>query len=205
MYYFVSKTRVLNAAVKVFRTKGYTATRVDDLCAEVGLTKGGFFHYFKSKEDVALAALAHWTTGTAELFAGASFQSREDPLERLLGYIELRKALLDGTLPEITCLAGTLAQETFDENPTIRAACGDSIRAHVSWLGTLITEAKHLHAPEASWEPASVAMYTQAVVQGAFVLAKATADVGVARDCIDHLRAYVASLFPRAAPARRGS
>jgi TetR/AcrR family transcriptional regulator, transcriptional repressor for nem operon len=200
----VSKTRVLDAAVKVFRTKGYTATRVDDLCAEAGLTKGGFFHYFKSKEDVALAALAHWTTSTAELFGSAPFQSRQDPLERLLGYIDLRKALLDGTLPEITCLAGTLAQETFEANPAIRTACGDSIRTHVSWLGTLITEAKRLHAPEAIWDPASVAMYTQAVVQGAFVLAKATADVGVARDCIDHLHAHMVSLFPKAAPARRG-
>jgi AcrR family transcriptional regulator len=55
-----SRSRLLNAALKVVRSKGYTATRVEDLCAEAGVTKVSFFHHFKSKDDLVLAAVAHW-------------------------------------------------------------------------------------------------------------------------------------------------
>jgi len=56
-----SKSKLLDAALQVIRTKSYTATTIDDICATASLTKGSFFHHFKSKEDLALAAL---TTGT---------------------------------------------------------------------------------------------------------------------------------------------
>ena len=50
-----SKTKLLDATLKVVRAKGYSATRIEDVCAEAGLTKGSFFHHFKSKEDLALS------------------------------------------------------------------------------------------------------------------------------------------------------
>jgi TetR/AcrR family transcriptional regulator, transcriptional repressor for nem operon len=66
-----SKTKLLEATLKVVRAKGYTATRIEDVCAEAGLTKGSFFHHFKSKEDLALGAAAHWQARTSEFFATA--------------------------------------------------------------------------------------------------------------------------------------
>ena len=50
-----SKRKLLDAALKVIREKGYCATRIDDVCAEAGLTKGSFFHHFKTKEELAVA------------------------------------------------------------------------------------------------------------------------------------------------------
>ena len=38
--------KLLDAAVHVIRSKGYSAARVEDICAEAGLTKGAFFHHF---------------------------------------------------------------------------------------------------------------------------------------------------------------
>src|ERR1700733_9850984 len=87
-----SKTKFLNAAMHVVRAKGYTATRIEDVCAEAGLTKGSFFHHFKSKEDLALSAAAHWNTSTAAFFEGAPYHGAADPLDRLLAYVDFRKA-----------------------------------------------------------------------------------------------------------------
>ena len=88
------RSRLLDAALHVIRSKGYSASTVDDICTEAGVTKGSFFHYFKSKEDLALAAVEHWNTMTGGLFAQSAYQTLPDPRDRVLAYIDLRAELL---------------------------------------------------------------------------------------------------------------
>ena len=192
-----SKTRFLDAALHLIRAKGYEATTVDDLCAAAGLTKGSFFHHFKSKEDLALAAARHFADRADRLFTTAPYRRLADPLERLLAYVDHRRALLTGELPEYTCLLGTMVQETYDTHPAIRRACDTYISGHAAEVAKDIAAAKALHAPGACWSVESLALYTQAVLQGAFVLAKAKGGSDVARDCLAHLRRYLAHLFYR--------
>jgi TetR/AcrR family transcriptional regulator, transcriptional repressor for nem operon len=54
-----SRERILDAAAKLFRLKGFTATGVDELMAEAGLTAGAFYAHFKSKQDLFDQALKH--------------------------------------------------------------------------------------------------------------------------------------------------
>src|ERR1700730_14556313 len=91
-----SKTKFLNAAMHVIRVKGYSATRIEDVCEEAGLTKGTFFHYFRSKEELALAAADHWSEVTGGVFASAPYRELPDPLDRVLAYVDFRKAILQG-------------------------------------------------------------------------------------------------------------
>jgi len=102
-----SKTKILDAALHVIRAKGYEATRIEDVCEAAGLTKGSFFYHFKSKEDLALAAVDYWGEMTGAFFASAPYHESADPLERLLAYVDFRKAILQGCLPDFTCLVGT--------------------------------------------------------------------------------------------------
>ena len=143
-----SEVRILDAALRVIRSKGYAATRVEDVCAEAGLTKGSFFHHFKSKEDLALASAAYWNEVTGALFASAPYQAIEDPVARLLAYVDFRIALIDGDLPDYTCLLGTMVQDTYATHPDIRDACDGYIRAHASTLTATIADAKRRHAPQ---------------------------------------------------------
>src|SRR5882762_2463089 len=99
-----SKAKLLDAALLAIRARGYSATTVDDVCRTAGLTKGSFFHHFESKEDLALAAARHFSAQAEGLFATAPYRALPDPVDRLLGYVEFRKAILEGELPEFTCL-----------------------------------------------------------------------------------------------------
>lgn len=191
-----SKTKLLDAALLVIRTKGYAATTVDDICAAAGLTKGSFFHHFKGKEELALAAADYWNAVTGDLFAQAPYRQIADPRKRLLAYIDFRAALIQGELPDFTCLLGTLVQETFDTHPRLREACDQGIAAHALTVARDIAAAKAMCAPKASWDPEALAYYTQAVIQGAFVLAKARGDPRVAVLCIRQLRAHLETLLP---------
>lgn len=71
-----ARIRLLDAARDVIRTKGFAATTVEDLCREAGVTKGAFFHHFKGKDALGVAAAEYWAETTGMLFAGASYHGK---------------------------------------------------------------------------------------------------------------------------------
>ena len=117
-----ARTKLLDAALSVIRAKGYSATRIEDVCEAAGLTKGSFFHHFESKEALALAAADYWIETTGEFFASARYHAPVDPLDRFLAYIDFRQSIIQGDLPDFTCLVGTMVQEVYDTHPTLREA-----------------------------------------------------------------------------------
>lgn len=189
------RTRLLDAAVLVIREKGYCGTSVDDLCAAAGVTKGAFFHHFKSKEALAVAAADYWTVNANSLFANAPFQQLATARDRVLGYIDFRVDIIRGTTAQFTCLAGTMAQETFQTNPAIRDACYGSISGHAATLERDIADALPGRNADKAAVAKSLALHTQAVLQGAFILAKAKNDPNIAIDSIAHMRRYFEFLF----------
>jgi TetR/AcrR family transcriptional repressor of nem operon len=190
-----AKTKLLAAALRTIRTKGYAATTVDDLCTTAGVSKGSFFHHFKCKDGLALAAVEHFSTMAAGLFASAPYHQAADPLARLLGYVDFRATILSGELPEYTCLLGTLVQETYDTHPDIRHACDRALSSHIAELTRDVTLARQRYCPNAEWTADSVGTFMQSVLQGSFIFAKSTQSPTVIRDCLAHLRRYLEMLF----------
>jgi len=190
-----ARQKLLASALSLIRECGYSSTSVDELCAQAGVTKGAFFHHFKSKGALGIAAANHWSQLTRSFFEAAPYHQHGDPLARVLGYLDFRKALLKGAIPEFTCLVGTMVQEIYDTNPDIRSACDASISGHAATLEPDIAAAMKRYRIRAPWTAASLALHTQAVLQGAFILAKAKGDAAVAAASIDHLRRYIELLF----------
>ncbi len=190
-----ARSKLLDAALSVIRIKGYSATTVDELCAAAGVTKGAFFHHFKSKDALGVAAADHWSETTGVTFSQAPYHDHADPLDRILGYVAFRKALLQGGVPEFTCLVGTMVQETYETNPAIRDACDRSISGHAKTLEADIEAAIRARGMSPGWTPRSLALHTQAVLQGAFILAKAKGGAEIAAETVDHLIRYLELLF----------
>jgi TetR/AcrR family transcriptional repressor of nem operon len=186
---------LLDAALALIREKGYASTTLDDLCAKARVAKGSFFHHFKDKEAMAIAAADYWSERTGTLFETAPYHKHKDPLDRVVGYIDFRKSILKGELAEFTCLVGTMVQEIHASNPAIRDACDASISVHAAKVEADIAEAMRLHGIRATWSAKSLALHTQAVLQGAFILAKANGGAKIAAASVDHLRRYIELLF----------
>ena len=190
-----TRQSILDAAVSIIRKKGYTATTVDDLCAKAGVTKGAFFHYFPSKDSMAVAAAEYWSEMSDAFFTNAPYNQFDDPLNRVLGHLDFRKALLRGAVAEFTCLVGTMVQEVYATHPDIRRVCEASISDHADRLEADIADAMTRYRIRASWTAKSLALHAQAVLQGAFILAKAKGNAATAEASIDHLRRYIELLF----------
>ena len=192
-----ARDKLLEAAVKLIRAQGYSATSVDELCAEAGVTKGAFFHHFPSKEALGEAAAHYWSASTGAFFAEAPFQHHARAIDRVLGYIDLRLTLLSGPPEAFSCVAGTMVQERFGESAPIREACRDSIMGNARMIEPHIAAAL-AEAGVQGQSAASLARHIQAVIQGAFILAKTQSGekaVDMAREQLLHLRRYFELIF----------
>lgn len=191
-----ARDKLLEAAIKLVRKRGFAATSVDELCREADVTKGAFFHHFSSKEALAVAGAQAWTDhAEARIFTDAPWMSVDDPLQRLLAHIDFRLAMLDGPVEDFTCLVGTMVQEAFATSDAIRAACDSSISTYAKRLATDIQPAIDRYGLRLDTTALGLAFHIQAVLQGAFILAKAKNDPAIARESVSHLKRYIEMLF----------
>jgi TetR/AcrR family transcriptional regulator, transcriptional repressor for nem operon len=193
-----ARARLIEAARSLVRHKGFAATSVDELCAAAGVTKGAFFHHFPSKEALGVALVDDWTQMTGAMFASHPYNFKDDPLDRVFAYLDLRRELLGQPLPEFSCVAGTTVQETYESSPPIRAAAERSIRSGIAHVLPHLAAALKAH-PVPGVTAEGLAQQFQVAVQGGIILAKAMNSAAPAREALDHLERYLRLLFARPA------
>lgn len=191
-----AREKLIEAAHNLVRRKGYAATSVEEICAAAGVTKGAFFHHFASKEALGAAAAERWTARAEDLiFTLPPWVRIEDPLARLLAHIDFRLFMIDGPAEGFTCFVGTMVQESFATSEVLRAASEASIDAYCQRLALDIDAAIAAHGTREPVSALSLAYHIQAVLQGAFVIAKAKASPKEARESVLHLKRYIRFLF----------
>jgi TetR/AcrR family transcriptional repressor of nem operon len=191
-----ARERLIAAAIATVRYKGFSATSVDEICQAAGVTKGAFFHHFASKEALAVEAAGAWTEiAEQRIFTQPDWTRIPDPLERLLGHIDFRLSMIDGPAEDFTCFVGTMVQESYNSSDPIRAACDASLHAYALRLAEDIQQAIDIYGIASGVSAVSLAFHIQAVLQGAFILAKANGNPVIARDSVMHLKRYVVMLF----------
>lgn len=192
-----TRESLMEAAFGLVRAQGLAATSVDDICKAAGVSKGAFFHHFRSKEELATEAAHYWSEKTGAFFETAPYHQPADPLDRLIGYIELRREMIGGDIADFTCFVGTMAQEAWRTSPPVAAATWESMAGHAEKLVPDIEAARAAHGVTGDWSSQSLARHIVAVTQGAFILAKASGETAIARESFDHLKRYVETLFGR--------
>src|SRR5690349_2540146 len=120
-----TRKRVVDVASAQFRAKGIDGTGVAGLMADAGLTHGGFYAHFKSKDDLvreALAAVSERSLKTWKAEAEAARESGGDGLEAIIRRY-LRTVHRDQ--PDRGCSVAALAPEVARNKPEIRAAMAE--------------------------------------------------------------------------------
>jgi len=115
-----ARGKLLAAGTRLFVAKGFGGTRVDEVCRAAGVSKGSFYHFFESKEDLALAVLDDFYERSREGLGGGSYVHQKDPVKRALGFvdftIEMSKQFWGSG-----CLLGSLVTDVVEAHPRLQA------------------------------------------------------------------------------------
>jgi len=133
------RERLVGAARALLHRQGYARTTLADVAAEAGVPLGNVYYYYKTKEELVLAALADQARDAqAQL---ASFERAPDPGARLKAFA---RSAIDGCERTVRygCPYGSLAQELAKEDvpPALAAAAASTLRLYVEWAATQFRE-----------------------------------------------------------------
>ena len=192
-----ARESLLEAAQHLMLAQGFAATTVDHICQAAAVTKGAFFHYFKSKDELAKATFDRFCRRGGERYQRAPFLKERDPLERLNGYVDFTIAQVKHPLRD-SCLVGMFSQELADSHPMLRTMCDDAFTQWAAGLKTMLDEVKKRYAPRARIDTRSLAEHFLAVFEGSLILAKARNDVAPVQAQLVHFKRYVNTLFKEA-------
>ncbi len=199
----VVRQRLLEAARELMLRDGFAATGVADICAAAGVTKGSFFHYFESKDALSTAALLSFGADLGLAFGAAPFHAEPDSLARVDGYIDFTIQVCRSSVLRHGCLVGAFAQERATSQAAVREACHAIFAGWATSFAEHLAAAKAAYAPNAAFNPHGLALHLVAVVEGALILAKTSADPDVVEAHLEHFRTYVRYLLGQQAPRQQ--
>ena len=171
-----AQAKLVSAAMKLMLRQGYSATGIDSICVEAGLSKGAFYHCFRGKEEVALAALDTFYRRGLEAFEAIDV-SDVPPGDRFPAFVE-RLADRAESLWKSGCLIGGLATEmalTSEELQREVAGRLDGLAAFVEPLAKSYAAA----LPIPGVKPVSIAEDLLAFIEGVVVLGRGHRDPGL--------------------------
>ena len=189
-----SKERLLAAAKELFLERGYAATTVDAICEKAELTKGSFYYFFDSKEDLGLAVLDWSLQRSAQMLASGPHVRMKDPVERAFAFLEH----FEKSSPELWsggCLLGSFSLELADTNPRVQRAVAKMFQTvsedFAEKLQPIAAQWAGKEAPSAS----ELADALLGVLEGSIILAKAHRDPTRIPNAIRGFRLSLGSLI----------
>jgi TetR/AcrR family transcriptional regulator, transcriptional repressor for nem operon len=176
-----NRERILDVAAKLFRERGFDGIGVADLMKSAGLTHGGFYGNFSSKEDLMVQACARALDGSVDALQKAVDSGGENALS-LIASTYLSPAHRDR--PGEGCALAALGAEAARLDSPMRAVFTRSVHAVVEIFSRLVPGRSKLAKRER-------ALATYASLVGAIVLARAVDDADLSEEVLNSVLAFI--------------
>ncbi len=174
-----NRDRVLDVAARLFRERGFDGIGVADLMKSAGLTHGGFYGQFASKEDLMAQACVRAGSHSLKKFEAAAERTPDSPLT---GVAHMYLSAAHRDQPGIGCLVAALGADAAREGPPLRRAISENIGSVVNLLAGLVRgRTKAVKRARA--------LNTYASMVGALVLARAVDDEALSDEILQSVTA----------------
>jgi TetR/AcrR family transcriptional repressor of nem operon len=177
-----SRERIVERAAQLFAERGIAGTSVDEVLAAAGAGKGQFYHYFRSRDELAAAAVGHRcalvVSGLTEVLGEVSSMAGLE--QALAGFVAgFEQAGLAG------CPIGTLSTEVSGRNEEARRHAAAGFDAWEKLLADVLERMRERGQLRADARPAVLATGLLASLEGGMVLSQARRDMASLRTAVE--------------------
>lgn len=177
-----TRTRLVDAAILLLWERSYAAAGVDDLCRRADARKGSFYHFFRTKSDLALAAIdTQWTATRHAVFEPIADEGPPglDRLSRLVERTaEVQRQIVTEKHMVLGCPFASLGQELAHRDDKIRAAVQTVFDGQCHFLRLWLDEAERARQITPG-DNAARSSQLFALFEGALLLSKVAASPDV--------------------------
>ena len=171
-----NRERIVEVAAQLFRERGFEGIGIADLMKEAGLTHGGFYGHFSSKEDLIAEASARALTHSLALWS--ELAERAPGGDKLSTMADAYLTSKHRDNPGIGCLLAALGSDVSRQGPTVRRAVTDCVRSAFDLLAKLVTDKSKAARRQK-------AISTYATLVGTMVMARAVDDRALSQEILD--------------------
>jgi TetR/AcrR family transcriptional repressor of nem operon len=126
---------LIQEGLRSFLAYGYDGVGIGPVLSAVSVPKGSFYHFFRSKEDFAVAVLEAYVARYASFRGALENDQTRPPLSRLRAHFEALEKELVATFPAGGCLYGVLSQTITALGPVLRKRLKESFQI---WQGSIL-------------------------------------------------------------------
>lgn len=194
-----TRQRVLDIAEAGALAKGFAATSIDEVIFEAGLSKSGFFHHFRDKNDLARALVERFQARDGAILDGLEAQAdalSEDPLHSFLIFLKLfADTMNDLENGHPGCLVSTFVYQDQQYDPAVHALITETL---VEWRARFRRRLDRIAAaqpPRVDIDPDTLANMLTVVVDGGIILSRGLRSGKLLGDQIMAYRTFVRLIF----------
>lgn len=163
---------ILDVASRLFKDKGFEAVSVAEVMKAAGMTHGGFYGHFTSKDDLVAQTMAHALA--ADSFEGGEFSD----------FVRAYLAPFHRDNPGGGCPTAGLVAAIRHQTPAAKAAMTEGLRVQIARIAQALQE-------QGSADARRVAIGSWAAMVGAVILSRAIDDLNLSEEILDQTRAWI--------------
>ena len=184
-----AKEKIINSTLDVMEGRGYRAVSVEEIITHAGVSKGSFYHSFKSKEELAMQALEEYERRGTEIIRSGSYRDIEDPVMRAIAFVQyIEDKSTD--LWQHGCLLGSVALEVAQSHPMLLDKIDELFEEFERGVATIFAPA--LRAKKVKKVTGKeLSRHFLAVIEGGIVTAKTHGNQEYLSQGIGHFKRYL--------------
>jgi TetR/AcrR family transcriptional repressor of nem operon len=187
-----TRDEIIRKGAELIHARGYKATGIQQILDAVGIPKGSFYFYFKSKDDFGSAVIDYFTLTIGELFTGHLRDDKKTPLDRLNKLLDYYESAFQKSGATLGCPIGNLSLELADANEALRQRLHVAVEGFVAQIESCLSEAKSCRQLPSGLNTADSARLIFHGLEGAILHMKVSKSIEPLRAFRRYLNIYLA-------------
>ena len=182
-----TRDEIIRKGAALIHAQGFNATGLQQILQTVGIPKGSFYFYFKSKEDFGLEIINYFGSMISEVLANYLGDKKIPPIERVEKLFEFFETVYQNNGYTLGCPIGNLSLELADTNEHLRAHLDGVIESLIAQIESCLQEAQLDKSIPANLNTADVARFIFYGFEGTLLHMKVVKNMEpfrVFRDCL---------------------